>query len=587
VARIYISSTFADLKDYREAVYRSLRRMKHDVVAMEDYVAADERPLDRCLEDVSQCDVYVGIFAHRYGFVPPEGNPDGRSITELEMRKAVEAKKERLLFFIDPEHPWRPGFIEAGEGAERLGRLRNELTLERLASFFAGPDDLAAKVVAAVHLWGEKRRPAPAPTAPAAPASAPRHAREITHHAYLAYTAVDEPFVLELARQWTAAPFSRSCLLSSRALYAEQAIDLETVEKGVRQCHTAVVVLSEAALGKMRGQEEPVRRVLDLLQERTGHVLALCRSRGSAEQAAEWNLSTVFDGSDLAASAEMPSLGLVTELDSTLAPFLPTSRMGIGGLPFVVVAMVAEEAAELSRPESLLAQKLGTDALQQFQELTASLVSQGAPPFLERYGAKREMWRPFASSGRTIAEDIAEVVRGLNEQRAPQLRGRIIKPQYYSFEALVRRDPALRVLYREIAETGCVVLLDELSMFHPTVYTAFHDSPLFGSEQAAVVTISPFDPYRAAPSQILERELSRRLAAAFDRFALDCDPLCEIGVGNEHRLKRWLHHGLPRALHTLREPRPNRRILAEFAQSVGQEGSSEIAGLLYSEDGLL
>ena len=45
MARIYISSTYEDLKDYREAAYRALRRLRHDVVAMEDYVAADERPL--------------------------------------------------------------------------------------------------------------------------------------------------------------------------------------------------------------------------------------------------------------------------------------------------------------------------------------------------------------------------------------------------------------------------------------------------------------------------------------------------------------------------------------------------------------
>ena len=75
MARIYISSTYEDLKDCREAAYRALRRLRHDVVAMEDYVAADERPLDRCLEDVANCDVYIGLIGWRYGFVPAEDNP--------------------------------------------------------------------------------------------------------------------------------------------------------------------------------------------------------------------------------------------------------------------------------------------------------------------------------------------------------------------------------------------------------------------------------------------------------------------------------------------------------------------------------
>ena len=58
--KIYISSTFEDLEQHRERVYRELRSLRHDVVAMEDYVAADKRPLDQCLQDVRDADVYVG-----------------------------------------------------------------------------------------------------------------------------------------------------------------------------------------------------------------------------------------------------------------------------------------------------------------------------------------------------------------------------------------------------------------------------------------------------------------------------------------------------------------------------------------------
>ena len=67
---VYVSSTYRDLKDYRDAVISALRRMNHHVVCMEEYGAADQRPLERCLRDVDQCDVYVGIFAWQYGYVP-------------------------------------------------------------------------------------------------------------------------------------------------------------------------------------------------------------------------------------------------------------------------------------------------------------------------------------------------------------------------------------------------------------------------------------------------------------------------------------------------------------------------------------
>ena len=46
--------------------------------------------LQKCLEDVALSNIYVGIFALRYGYIPKEDNPDYLSITELEYRKAKE-----------------------------------------------------------------------------------------------------------------------------------------------------------------------------------------------------------------------------------------------------------------------------------------------------------------------------------------------------------------------------------------------------------------------------------------------------------------------------------------------------------------
>ena len=103
MVRIYVSSTFGDLKDHREHVYRTLRQLGHDVIAMEDYVATDQRPLAKCLEDVAISDVYIGILAHRYGYVPTHENPERRSITELEYRHAQAKRKPCLVFLLDPE----------------------------------------------------------------------------------------------------------------------------------------------------------------------------------------------------------------------------------------------------------------------------------------------------------------------------------------------------------------------------------------------------------------------------------------------------------------------------------------------------
>jgi len=94
MAKIYLSATYQDLKPHRDAVYRILRRLRHDVISMEDYVATDTCPLHKCLSDVAASDIHVGLLGWRYGYVPERDNPGNRSITDLE---AAETRLEEAL----------------------------------------------------------------------------------------------------------------------------------------------------------------------------------------------------------------------------------------------------------------------------------------------------------------------------------------------------------------------------------------------------------------------------------------------------------------------------------------------------------
>lgn len=158
MAKIYLSSTYGDLKECREKVYDALRALRHDVIAMEDYVATDQRPLDKCLADVAACDIYVGVFAWRYGFIPDKDNPERRSITELEFCCAVNKGKACLVFLLDENAAWPRTQIERGEGATRIEQLRQELANDYTVSFFDNGDDLGRKVATAVtRLLDEQR----------------------------------------------------------------------------------------------------------------------------------------------------------------------------------------------------------------------------------------------------------------------------------------------------------------------------------------------------------------------------------------------------------------------------------------------
>ena len=160
--RIYLSSTYTDLVEHRAGVARVLRQMGHEVIGMEEYVAEGSRPLERCLQDVDSAGIYIGIFAWRYGYVPPSpalspGDPVGApvrvSITESEFRRA--AGKRPLVFMLDPKASWPVQHIDAlagtPEDAAAVKRLRDELSSQWLAGFFTTPEDLARQVSAAVY----------------------------------------------------------------------------------------------------------------------------------------------------------------------------------------------------------------------------------------------------------------------------------------------------------------------------------------------------------------------------------------------------------------------------------------------------
>src|SRR5580693_6546632 len=94
VARVYVSSTVADLAAERAAVFDWLRLARHQ--AVDSYLPDSDTVRDSCLDDVAACDLYVLIAGHRYGFQPLADNPEGLSITQLEFRRAGQCGIPRV-----------------------------------------------------------------------------------------------------------------------------------------------------------------------------------------------------------------------------------------------------------------------------------------------------------------------------------------------------------------------------------------------------------------------------------------------------------------------------------------------------------
>jgi tetratricopeptide (TPR) repeat protein len=146
-SRVIISSTARDLPLHREEALDACLRQGMFPTMMEHLPASDAEAVSVSLGLVDEADIYVGVFAHRYGYVPKENNPEQISVTEMEYRRAVERKIPRLIFVMDKSHPITIEEVEQGEGALKLKAFKERIQTENVVNFFNSPADLRAHVI--------------------------------------------------------------------------------------------------------------------------------------------------------------------------------------------------------------------------------------------------------------------------------------------------------------------------------------------------------------------------------------------------------------------------------------------------------
>lgn len=541
--KVYLSSTVSDLEKYRAAVLARLRKLPLDVVAMEDYAAFDERPLEKCLADVASCDVYVGLFAFRYGYVPEVGpqNPDGQSITELEYRKAGESGRKRLIFLVDDDASWPMGHVDAltapgTSSATGIKRLRDELKKVHGVGWFTNPGDLAADVVSAVA--ADLQLP-PGALAPPRPVAEPPHPRKLVHDVHLLHALKDREAADQLA---TAVGAMWNVTTSSTDLLTTTPQEMLTLDRAVTAARTVGLLLSPPLMTVLAENPDRTHRVLNLARARTGHPLLGIVAPGSdpdalAAEALQWGITETL--------AESATLTLPNRLHAALLQTVGLQRPDHEiGLPVVVVAMTDTEADGL----------LGT-ASGQVREIIEGF---GLPPesIRSRYGTTRTNWKPFGAEGLLIAQVLESAVSGLSDPDL-RLRGRQIRLQPYLFDDLLSYDLAHSLVFQDVSRNGCLVVADELSLLQPDLHDAFRASPLYEGPQISLITLSPGDPATGTPHELIRQVLAERLHHPHYRFDDALDPLCEMNVASRRHLDRWLRASLPQTLDAYRNARPS------------------------------
>ena len=143
--KVYISSTYSDLIDERSAVQKAILDLRLLSIGMENYSADGSAPVDKCLADVRECELYVLLVAYCYGF-----EPDGfeHSITNLEYLGAVKHEKQPLVFLLRDDAPWPR--TKQDPDLAKIDAFRAELQTKHTVNFFSSTEELASQVKSAV-----------------------------------------------------------------------------------------------------------------------------------------------------------------------------------------------------------------------------------------------------------------------------------------------------------------------------------------------------------------------------------------------------------------------------------------------------
>src|SRR6476646_5668112 len=88
--QVFVSSTFSDLREERQAAVEAILSAGHIPAGMELFAAGDESQMEVIKQWIDESDVYLLILAARYGSIEPK---TGKSYTQLEYEYALDQGK--------------------------------------------------------------------------------------------------------------------------------------------------------------------------------------------------------------------------------------------------------------------------------------------------------------------------------------------------------------------------------------------------------------------------------------------------------------------------------------------------------------
>lgn len=141
--QVFVSSTFADLKDERSNVIQTLMEMDCILAGMELFPALDEEQFEFIKKVIDDSDYYLLIIGGRYGSISDQGF----SYTEMEYDYAIsQGVKVIALVHGSPEKLSVEKVEMNPEAQDKLEKFRNKVTTGRLVKFWSDARELPGLV---------------------------------------------------------------------------------------------------------------------------------------------------------------------------------------------------------------------------------------------------------------------------------------------------------------------------------------------------------------------------------------------------------------------------------------------------------
>jgi len=141
--QIFVSSTYTDLKEERQAAVEAILSAGHIPAGMELFSAGDESQMTVIKRWIDESDIYLLILGGRYGSIEPKS---GKSYTHLEFEYALEQKKP-LFSIVITDKALDDKVVEMGRSAledenPKLLKEFKALTTTNMVEFWNDKKDI-------------------------------------------------------------------------------------------------------------------------------------------------------------------------------------------------------------------------------------------------------------------------------------------------------------------------------------------------------------------------------------------------------------------------------------------------------------